>query len=285
MIMVKGMNMIKALSELWQYDFLLIGLLVFLLLALLSGFLSPLVVAKKYSFIGSAISHSVLLSTSLSFLLVTDPNSKLFFICNLIISLLMVLILALRTRRSPIPSDGLIGLFFASTMGLGVIVQSLQGNMALNLQDIFLGNILLLNVNDLNIALICSLLPSVFILLNLKNWVFTIYDEEGARLRGVRTDFYHYALFFLMTLTLISFLKIAGTIVVNSFIIFPGTFALQFAKSYRQSFFYSVVFALSTALLSFYLSNLFSLPVGATLASFQFLILSLFVGCKKLLFS
>jgi ABC-type Mn2+/Zn2+ transport system permease subunit len=279
------MDMIKALTEIFEFEFLRTGLVVFLLLALLSGFLSPLVVAKKYSFIGSAISHSVLLSSTLALFFVSDIQSFSFFTLNLFFSLVMVLILAIKTRKSSVPSDGLIGLFFASTMGIGVVLQSLSKQNSFNLQDLFLGNILLLDNNDLWIALMATIFPCLFIIFNLKKWIFTIFDEENANLQGVNTALYHYGLFFLMTLTLISFLKISGTIVVNSFIIFPGIFALQIAKSYKQCFLYSVLFALFTALVSFYLANLLALPVGASLASFQFIILIILVGCKKLLFS
>ena len=149
-----------------HYPFLFKALICGLLLATLCGMLSPLIVAKRFAFMGASISHGALLGVSLGLALLKDQepiDSALLFFITLVVTLIAVAPLAWSTFRQRIPSDALIGLFFTGTMGLGLILHQATGAAKGDLLSYLFGNILTLGTFD--IALLITLTITILTLL------------------------------------------------------------------------------------------------------------------------
>ena len=117
------------------------------------------------------------------------------------------------------------------------------------------------------------------IILPLKKWLFLTYDEEGAITSGIKAPIYHHLFFVILCLLIVTSIKLAGTVLVETMLLVPGFFALKFSRSVKQTFLFSVIFSTSLSILGIIISNSFGLPSGATLAFVLFfaLVLSLFV--------
>ncbi len=270
---------INSLSEFYQYDFLLYAFLGTLFLSITCGLISPLIIARKNAFMGAAISHSTLLGLAISMSLFSVNESLPVFISTLIITLLLTLFLAYSTFRQKLPNDSLIGIFYTSTMALGIIIHTLFAKDKGDLMGFLFGNILLLTKDDLYLSLGLLIATLFIIILPLKRWLFLTYDEESAITSGIRGKLYHYTFFILLAFLIVTSIKLAGTILVETLLLVPGFFALSFAKNGRQTFLISTLFSCTFALIGIVLANSFGLPSGATLSVvlFSALILSLFV--------
>lgn len=255
-----------------HYPFLFKALICGLLLATLCGMLSPLIVAKRFAFMGASISHGALLGVSLGLALLKDQepiDSALLFFITLVVTLIAVAPLAWSTFRQRIPSDALIGLFFTGTMGLGLILHQATGAAKGDLLSYLFGNILTLGTFD--IALLITLTITILPLLYIYRWRWMIFlfDEEGGHIQGISTKKYHFILYTMLTLVIVAGLKLSGVILINSFLLIPGIFALKWAPNARATFTYAIIFALKSTALGFYLANLCDFPMGATLAVTQ----------------
>jgi ABC-type Mn2+/Zn2+ transport system permease subunit len=270
------------MTDFFQYDFLTLALVGTLLLSLACGLISPLIISKRYAFMGAAVSHSTILGLAIALSLVPDTDSVNIFLITLGATLVMVLFLAGATFRQRLPSDSLIGIFFTGSMGLGVIIHSLFAQQKGDLMGYLFGNILLLDQGDLILSAILLLILIPIILFPLKRWLYIIYDEEGAIVSGLSVKFFHYLFFILLTLLIVSSLKIAGAILVNTLLLVPGVFGLRFGRNIKQVLFYSVSFSLVGSLLGLYLANLKNFPSGATLAVVQLGLLLLSLGLEKI---
>ncbi len=268
--------MLSSLHDFIEFPFLYRALMATILLALTCGLLSPLIIAKRYAFLGSAVSHSTLLGLSLG-LYLSGSNAPLsLFLWTLSITLVLSLFLAKSTWRQPLPSDTLIGLFFTGTMGLGTLIHSLTSRNSGDLMSFLFGNVLLLTDTDIYISLTLAAIIIPLILIPFNNWILSIYDEEFAILSGVPAKAMHFIFVFFMTALIVSALKISGTILVNALLLAPGFFALSFAKNIKTTFYISVLFSLSTAIIGLVLANLLETPSGATIAVSQ--LAFLFIG-------
>jgi ABC-type Mn2+/Zn2+ transport system permease subunit len=269
------MSFLISLSDFWQYDFLFKALLATIALALATGVLSPIIVSKRYSFMGAAVSHSTLFGLSISLTFLNLASEQIHFLVTLVITLLFALFLARETLKKELPSDSLIGIFFSVMMALGIIIYSFKSEGQEDLVSFLFGNILLLTSFDVILLIIIAALTLLIISLYFSSWIYFIFDPLGARLRGIKTSFLHYLLFIIMTTLIVTAIKLAGTVLVTTLLILPGAFSLHHFTGSRLVFIYSTLFALLTATLGLTISNWLGTPSGATLALTQFLIFTL----------
>lgn len=266
-------------SDFLQYDFLLYALLGTVFLSLTCGLISPLIIARKNAFMGTAISHSTLLGLAISLSFFEASQSLSVFMSTLIITIFLTLFLAYSTFRQKLPNDSLIGIFYTSTMALGIIIHTLFAKDQSDLLSFLFGNILLLTVEDLYLSLAILVITAIVVLVPLKKWLFLTFDEEGAITSGIKAQIYHYTFFVLLAFLIVTSIKLAGTVLVETLLLVPGFFALKFSKNIKQTFIISTLFSAIFAVVGIVLANAFGLPSGATLAVvlFSALILSLLV--------
>ena len=266
-------------TDFLQYDFLLYALFGTIFLSLTCGLISPLIIARKNAFMGAAISHSTLLGLAISLSFFEAAQALPVFISTLIITIFLTLFLAYSTFRQKLPNDSMIGIFYTSTMALGIIIHTLFAKDQSDLLSFLFGNILLLTKEDLFLSLTILIITAVVILLPLKKWLFLTFDEEGAITSGIKAQIYHYTFFVLLAFLIVTSIKLAGTVLVETLLLVPGFFALKFAKNIRQTFIISTLFSVIFAVTGIILANAFGLPSGATLAVVLFtaLVVSLFL--------
>ncbi len=276
------MIVIQSIQDFFHYDFLFFALIGTLLLSITCGLISPLLIARKNAFMGSAISHSTLLGLAIALSLFSSENSFSIFSMTLFITIICTLFLAFSTYRQKLPSDSLIGIFYTSTMALGIIIHSLFAKNKTDLLSFLFGNILLLTKEDLILSAILLAISAPLIIIPFKKWIFLTYDEEGAITSGIKAHLFHYLFFILLALLIVTSIKLAGTILIETLLLVPGFFALKFAKSVKQTFVLSVLFSTVFAFIGIILANTFGLPSGATLAVVLFFALVLSLLIKKI---
>lgn len=264
----------QFLWDFWQYDFLKNAFVATTLLSIACGLISPLVIAKRYAFLGSAVSHSTLLSLVLS-AFVLSIDSPWSFPLTVIITLILSFVLGWMSFKKRLPPDTSIGLFYTSTMGLGMILHTLLKNQSTDMSALLFGNILLINNYDLIYCTFLAIICAVVILGLFWKWQLLASDPEGAELSGLNVAFYHFFFLFLLTTLIVAAVKIAGSIAVNSWIIAPGVFALSVAKDLKTTYLSSVLYALLSSWPGLILANSFNLPSGACICVCQFAFLLL----------
>lgn len=275
-------HFLHSLQDFWHYDFLLYAILGTLFLSMTCGLISPLLIARKNAFMGSAISHSTLLGLAIALSLFSAESSLSIFGTTLGITILCTLFLAFSTYRQKLPTDSLIGIFYTATMALGIIIHSLFAKNKTDLLSFLFGNILLLTKEDLILSVGLLAVTAPLIIIPFKKWLFLTYDEEGAITSGINAKIYHYLFFILLALLIVTSIKLAGTILIETLLLVPGFFALKFSTNVRQAFILSVVFSTVFALLGIVIANTYGLPSGATLAVVLFMALVLSLFLKKI---
>lgn len=271
--------MMASLADFIHYDFLKLALMAGIILSFLCGILSPLLVAKRYAFIGESISHSTLLGLTLAMTL--GASSLSLFSYTLLFTLFFVMILAYATYRQPLPPDSLIGIFLTGTLAMAILIQHLFLKTKADLVSSLFGNLLILESTDLIILLIVAIIIGVCFIFRHKEWIYYAFDEDGALINSISIKYYHYLFFFLITLLIVSMAKLAGTILVNAFLLIPGIFAYKFSRSMKEVFLYSILFSVSTTVIGLILTNYLETPPGATMAFIQFFIFLLSVFFSK----
>ncbi len=262
-----------GLWDLWEFDFLRSALGATVLLSIMYGLVSPLVVAKRYAFLGSAVSHSTLLGLAIAmaiFPALDGVESVWAFPTTLAITFGLAMGLGALAYKRKVPPDSMIGLFYTTTMGLGIIIHSVGNKGGGNLMSFLFGNIMLLDGNDVWQAALILALGAPAILIPFRRWQFVASDEQGAELAGLWVRGYHFGLLALLTLLIVASVRIAGPVAADSWIVAPGIAGLRLGRDLRTTYIWSVVYAVVMSLIGLWLSNAYDLPPGATLCVANF---------------
>ncbi len=262
------LDLMNSLNDFFIYEFLAYAFIGTMALALTTALISPLIIARKNSFIGTAVSHSTLLGLSLGLLFFGAEKETHVFLTTLLVTGILTSMLA-RPDKSKLPDDSKLGLFYTSSMALGILIYSIAIPNKNDLINFLFGNILLLSNQDLWLIFSILVLTIICILIPLKKWLLVTIDPVGSKTRGINPDLFHVLFYLLLTFIIVVSIKLAGTLLIETMILAPGFFALSFAKNLKQTFIISIIFALVTAPVGLILANFYSLPSGATLAVIQ----------------
>ena len=146
------------------------------------------------------------------------------------------------------------------------------------------GSILVISKSDLIISIVLSVIVILTIVL-FYNTLFAItYDEEFAKTMGIGTRNYNYLISILTSITIVLGIRVVGTMLVSSMIIFPTITALQLSKGFKLTIFISVLISVLSVVLGVFTSYIYDLPTGATVVLLNAAWFIIMFGIKKIAF-
>jgi ABC-type Mn2+/Zn2+ transport system permease subunit len=188
--------MIEILSSAFMQKALFVGIMV----SLISGLVSVFVVLRKMSFIGAGISHAAFGGVAIGFFTGVTP-----IVTALFYSIAVALGIEFVSRKGKVSEDASIGIFFASSMALGILLISLSKEYNIDLFGYLFGNILAITDGEVILTLFTTVLVTGCIMLFLKEIFLITYNEEIARVSGIPVR--------------------AGIILVSALLVIPGATA------------------------------------------------------------
>jgi len=257
----------EFLSDLTRYPFLQHALLAGVLASVACGIIGSYVVTKKISYIAGSIAHTVLggLGAARYFQVVHHWDWFEPLYGAVLASLLAALAIGLVSMRARQREDTVIGALWAIGMAAGILFISQTPGYNEDLMSYLFGSILMVSAQDLWLIAGLDLLVVVVGALFYNQFLAICFDEEFARLRGVRVEFFYLLLLCLTALTVVLLVTIVGIIMVIAIITLPAAVAGEFTKRLWHMMVLSAlltVFFTTTGLALSYGPNL---PAGATI--------------------
>jgi len=245
--------------DLFSLTFFQNALIMSILLSFLFGVLSFFIVMRKMSFLGAGIAHTAFGGVALGIFLNINP-----FVSALVFCILTALLIDRLVQRGRISFDTGIGIFFAFSMALGALLISLKKDYTFDLMGYLFGNILGVTVIDTVMAGIALILFSLFIIIFLHRILFMSFDEEGAMVSGVRTEFLGTLLLVFLASIIVISIKMVGIILVSALVVLPASFGVLISRDFRKVIFWGIVYTLVIMVGGLFLSYYLDTPVGAT---------------------
>ncbi len=232
------------------------GILVAVTLSVLSFF----IVLRRIAFIGVGISHSALAGVALGLVLGVNSTAAATVFCAL-----TAMLIGYISRRGRVHEDVAIGITFSGTMALGVTLIALSGRYMSNLFSYLFGSILNITSGDIAFMALYCLVTLALIALFFRQLLLISFNENIARVAGIRTGFLHYLLLVLIAIVTVASIKLVGIILVSALLVLPAATARQLAGTYRPMLLISVLAGVASLLSGLVLSYRFDLPSGATI--------------------
>ena len=246
--------------ELFQYAFMQRALLAGALVGLLCALVGVYVVHRGLSFMGAGIAHASFGGVALGVWLGINPVLAAMLFCLAVAWVIAWLSLNTHTRE-----DTAIGIFFASTMALGILVIGLIQGYRQDLFGYLFGSILSVSAADLWI--IGAFAAAVLLLLWLygKDLLFVIFDPEAAAVSGLSAQRLYFLLVTLVTATIVVSIKIVGIVLVSALLITPAAAASQLSERFGRILLLAVAISVASTLTGLLLSYWWDTASGATI--------------------
>ncbi|MBI5505048.1 MAG: metal ABC transporter permease [Deltaproteobacteria bacterium] len=168
-------------------------------------------------------------------------------------------------RTSEVPQEAVIGIAYVVATAAAVLLLSRAAEGDEEIKNMLVGNILLVSPGEVWRCFGLFAAVGVFHVLARKQFMLASFERERAFGQGLRVrwwDFLFYASFgFVVT----SFVRIAGVLLVFTYLIVPAVCGIALARSLRKRLLIGWVLSLAGGLAGLYLSFRYDLPSGAAI--------------------
>lgn len=233
-----------------QYAFMQNAFIVSLFISLLCPFIGIFLVLRRYSMIGDTLAHSSLAGIAGGLLLNINPIIGAFVFTSFCGALIEFLRAYFKKY-----TDLILTIVLSLSVGVAITIMSSDAIHA-DINSFMFGSVLTVTTGDL-ITVICLSVVSVFALIALYHQlVFIAFDEEAAKIAGVKVKIINYVFSVLVAATISVSIRIVGVLVLSSMIALPVASALQLKKGFKitlaASVAVSVIDIMSALVISFY---------------------------------
>ena len=238
-----------------------------LILTGIHAYLGVHVVERGVIFVDLSLAQIAALGTTVAYLAGNDLHSSTAYLFSLGFTFLGAAIFSLtRTHRATrIPQEAIIGIVYAVSAAVSILVMSKATQETEHLKDMLVGNILSVSWPELAKTAGLYALVGVFHYVLRKRFLLISMNEEEAVRQGVNVRFWDFLFYMSFGFVVTSSVAIAGVLLVFCFLIVPAVAAMLFSERLgtRLAIGWSVGALVSAAGVA--LSYVLDLPTGATI--------------------
>jgi len=197
------------------------------------GVIGSFVVCRRIGYIAAAIAHSVLggIGAAIYFNRAHDIGWLNPMIGALFAAVLSALVIGCVSLQAKEREDTIIGAIWAIGMASGLLFLHFTPGTGVNLESYIFGNILLTSGTDVLATGVLSFVVLAVTLLYYHKLVAVCFDEEFARLRGLRSGGYFLLLLVLLAVSIVLLVRLTGIILAIALIVLPAATASRFSHS------------------------------------------------------
>ncbi len=240
----------------FSYGFMQNALFVSIFIAVLCPSIGIFLVLRRYSMIGDTLSHASLAGVTIGLLTNQSPILGAFIFT----SLCGALIEFLRTYFKKY-TDLILSIVLALSVGTAITVIS-SGRLQSDAESFMFGSILTVTKLDMILVLVLSLISVATLILLYNQMLYIAYDEEAAKIAGVRVKLINYVFSILVASAISVSIRIVGVLVLSSMIALPVATALQLGKGFRVTLIFSIIFSVIDILLGLFISYYLNVAPG-----------------------
>ena len=270
--------MVNTIMEMMSHLFIQRAILVGSLVSLCAALLGVSLVLKRYGMIGDGLSHVgfgvMTVATALG---LTTP----LYIAIPGVMLFAILLLKL-DENSKVKSDSAIAIISSSALAIGVAITSLTTGLNTDLCNFMFGSILAMSKMDVIISVVVSVIVAILFIVYYRKLFITTFDEEFAKANGLKVKRYTNLIALLTALVIVVGMRMMGTMLISSIIIFPALTAMRLCKSFKKVVVTSAIISVVCFLVGIYFSYVYNISAGAMIVIVNLIAFIIFTLIDKI---
>jgi zinc transport system permease protein len=239
-----------------SYGFMQNAFIVSLFIAVLCPSIGIFLVLRRYSMIGDTLSHASLAGVTIGLMLDQNPVIGAFVFTSLSGALIEFLRSYFKKN-----TDLILSIVLALGVGTAITIIS-SGHLHANADSFLFGSVLTVTFLDTIMVMILSVISVLTLLVLYHQLVYIAYDEEAAKIAGVRVRLLNYIFSVLVASAVSVTIRIVGVLVISSMIALPVAAALQLGRGFKATLIFSVLFSIIDIMLGLVLSYYLGVAPG-----------------------
>jgi manganese/iron transport system permease protein len=203
-----------------RYEFMQRALVEVLLMGAVTGAVGTYVVLRGLSFIGDALSHAIFPGIVIAYLL-----GHSVFLGAMAFGIMTSGAITVVATNRRIKEDSAIGVLFAGTFALGIVLISSTENFSRDLASFLFGNVLGATTSDIWISAGAGALVILFLLLFHRELLIVSFDRLAGESMGIKVFWIDLLLLLMISLTIVISLRAVGNILVVAMLVTPAATA------------------------------------------------------------
>ena len=261
-----------------SFGFMQNALFVSLFISVLCPCIGVFLVLRRYSMIGDTLAHSSLAGITIGLLFNQNPVLGAFIFTSLCGALIEFL-----RRYFKKYTDLILTIVLALSVGTAITIIS-SGKLHTSADSFMFGSILTVTETDMVMVAVLSVISVLTLIFLYHQMVYIAYDEEAARVAGVKTELINYVFFVLVASAISVSIRIVGVLVLSSMIALPVATALQLEKGFKTTLIFSIIFSMIDILSGLFISYYLNVAPGGFTALVSVFVLVAVMAGKKIRF-
>lgn len=263
------------------------------LVAASTGMLGNLLLLRKMSMMGDALSHAVLPGIVIAYMISGSRASFPLLFGAIIMGILTTFLIQFFSSKGKMQGDAAMGTVFTFLFAVGVIlVTKFAGEADIDADCVLHGELAFVPLRQTTYFGIAApsavwTLGALFILIQLlfwagyKGWILTSFNPEYARSMGIRTALWHYALMAATSVATVVSFESVGAILVIAFLVVPAATGYLLTKDLRLMVLFIVLQGLFSAIGGYLLSDVLQASISGCMAVVSFVLFAAAFLAKK----
>lgn len=234
------------------------------------GIIGSYVVVRRITYLAGAIAHCVL--GGIGFALYLRHQVGVQWIDPIhgaaASALAAAVIIGLVTMYARQREDTVIGALWATGMATGALFLARTPGAYVDPMSYLFGDILLIGIADLYLIAALDVVIVIVAVIFYNRFLAVCFDEEFARLRGVKVGVYYMLLLCLTALTIVLLVQLVGIVMVIALLTLPAAVAGHFTSRLSRMMMLSILFCAGFTTLGLGFSYTWELPSGPLIIIF-----------------
>jgi zinc transport system permease protein len=260
----------QDILSLFQYQFFQNALMAAILTSALAAMIGTYIVSRKVVFISGGITHASFGGIGMAYYFGLNP-----FLGAVVFAVASSLGIEWIATRGKIREDSAIAILWSLGMALGIIFVFLTPGYTPNLMSFLFGSILSVGMSDIMVLGIVLLFTALFFVIFFRPIVYTAFDPEFARTRGLPVTLVRNIMAVLVAIAIVLSIRVMGIILVLSIFTIPQNTALLFSGKFSGIIKGSVLFGICGSVIGLITAAVFDIPGSAAIIfilTLQFLV-------------
>lgn len=267
------------------FQFLLPPFLICLILTGIHAYLGIHVLERGVIFVDLALAQIAMLGTTIAFLIDLPHDGIGAYFISLGFTLVGAALFSLSRKMEErrIPQEAFIGVCYAFASALIILLIDKSSHGAEHVKEMLVGNILWVSVTDVYSTLGLYIIIAAIHFLYRKQFLLISSDPEKAKAKGMNLVLWDLLFYGTFGMVITSSVKIAGVLLVFSFLVVPSIIGMVFANKLSHRLLIGWTSGFAVSLCGVVASYHFDLPTGASLVVLFGILLILVLFTSKLL--
>lgn len=269
--------MLATIQEMLSFAFINRAILVGVLVSLCAALLGVSLVLKRYANIGDGLSHvgfgitTIAVAFGLAPLPVAIPGV-----------IIVAIVLLKIGNNNKVRSDSAIAIISSSALAIGIAVTSATTGLNTDICDFMFGSILAMSTSDVILSIAVSIIVLILFIIYYRKLFVVTFDEEFAKAVGLKTGRYTNLIAILTAVVIVVGMRMMGTLLISSIIIFPALIAMRICKSFKSVVIGSGIISVICFLIGIFLSYAYNISTGAMIVIVNLSLFAIFTVLGKI---